>query len=141
MPGPLWYTPLCDRVLAKVQLWCATYERGEVNATCKFNDPQLGLIDKPTRYAHAIAWTTAEYDSLLRILEAGCENKALVEELRYIRDYKLPHGRLVLGNARVVTMAFYREHVNLILKTLLEARDGKSKTIADYGEEGKSLFE
>lgn len=142
MPGPLWFSPLCDIILHKVAYWHAFYHRGEVAATCKFNDPMKGVIDKPTKYAHKIIWTEREFDTLLRLLDEHCSNKALVAELRQVRTL-LPKGRLVQGpgNPRSIIMSFYFEHVDEIRTALLEARDGKTKTIQEYVEEGKDLFE
>lgn len=143
MPGPLWVTPLCDRVLFKVYQWLANYTRGEVYATCKFNDPRAGVVDKPTAYAHRIAWTKQEFDHFLRIMEASCDNKVLVEELKTIRDKVLPKGQLVLGPGapRAITMSFYPEYVKLMYMTLLEAKNGKPKSMEDFREDGKGLFE
>lgn len=138
---PQWYSPVCDMVLTKVTLWRRNYEKGEVHSTCKFHDPREGIVDKPTRYAHRIAWTKPEFDHLVRIMEEACPNKALVGELKTIRDEVLPKGQLVVGNARIVTMAFYPEHVDQILDTLKEARDGRQSTPADFQEEGRELFE
>jgi hypothetical protein len=142
MPESIWFSPLCDQVLAIVTYWKQNYTRGEVHSTCKWNDPVTMLVvDKPTRYAHRLAFTKAEFAHLVRIMETLCQDKALVEELRIIRDRTLPRGQLLFGGRNRVTIAFYPEHVDLIHKTLTEAKNGKLKSIQDYGEPGKGIFE
>jgi hypothetical protein len=138
---PSWFRPVCDQVLIKVAWWRENYTRGEVYSTCPFHDPNLGVIDKPTGYAHRMAWTKAEFDHLVRIMAGWCKDAPLIEELRIIRDKVLPNGRLIPGNKRVITLAFYFQHVDLIYQTLLEAKNGKSSSIEEFREEGKGIFE
>ncbi len=131
----LWFKPVCDRVLTKLQIWQSNYTNGEVESTCKFNTG-FEVIDRPVRYMHRIAWTIHEFDHLIRVMEALCENKALIDELKLIRKEKLPIGQLALGGARVVSIAFYPEYIDLMVKLMLEARDGKTNTIAEEVGEG-----
>lgn len=141
MAEPLWFTPVCDQVLAKVARWKTHYDRGEVHSTRKFNHPVQGVIDLPVCYAHRLAFTKAEFDHLVRIMEACSQDKALIEELILVRDKILPNGRLMPGNVRVITLAFFLEHVTKIYDTLLEAKNGKPRSIGEYQEPGKGLFE
>jgi hypothetical protein len=133
--GNLWFSPVCDRVLAKLKIWRENYTRGEVESTCKFNTG-FEIVDQPVRYMHRIAWSIHEFDHLVRVMEAICQNKALVDELKLIRKEKLPVGQIAIGGTRVVSIAFYPEYIDLMIKLMVEARDGKTKTMAEEIEEG-----
>jgi hypothetical protein len=135
MPA-LWFSPICDQMLYKLRLWRQNYERGEVAATCKFHDPVAGVVDKPTKYMHKIAFRPLEFGYFVQILEALCPNKPLVEEIKLFQKESLPKGQLTIGGARIVSMAFYPEHLDLMIKAMMEARDGKTKTLAEEVKEG-----
>lgn len=121
--------------LVILKAWRTAYERGEVESTCKFHDPVSGIIDKPTRYAHKITWHPAEFDHVARIVRAACPNKPLIEEVERVRAM-IPRGKLRPGGRREVTLAFYAEHIDEIIRAMETARGSSKPTLAEQVEEG-----
>jgi hypothetical protein len=138
-PKTQWFSPICDIVLAKVELWRQHYERGEVSATCPYHDPVKGIVDAPTRYAHQIPWTPQEMDYLVRMVEDYCPNQALAEEVKCLKDILLK-GKMMSGGVRLITLNFYPEHLDQMLESIREAKVGRTRTIDDFKSEDGTLF-
>lgn len=158
----LWFRGVCDELEMKIRIWDGAYWYGNVHSTRKWCDPKDGhVIDKPTRMAHEIPFRELELDHLVRIVESLQPNTPMVEELKEVkklwkygkpvRGYRYAKSywsKIVLpqGAHRVVTMAFYPEHVKEILAILVEAKTGKKvatieTSVAAKKQEGKDLFE
>jgi hypothetical protein len=138
-PKTDWFSPICDIVLAKLELWRKYYDRGEVSATCLYHDPTKGITDAPTRFAHRMPWTPQEMDYLIRMVEDHCENIPLVEEVRCLKDVLLK-GKMLSGGLREMTLNFYPEHLDQIVEAVQQAKRGKIKTIEDFKNEDGTLF-
>lgn len=158
---PLWFTPICDDLRLKIAVWKEAYWYGEVHSTRPFLAKDGHTIDKPTRCAHKIPIREVELDHLIRIIESLRPESHLLEELKqvkliwrygkpvqgykYMQSYwsKVP---LPAGMHRVITLAFYPEHVVEILGILNEAKTGQKaasldQIIANRKKEGKDVFE
>jgi hypothetical protein len=159
---PLWFAGICDEVLLKVVLWESAYWLGEVHSTRQWLNPKTAQIeDKPTRCAHQVPLRLQEIEHLVRIVETLRPGTKLVEELKEVQKiwkygkpvqgYVYHYGywsrvNLPKGIHRVVTLAFYPEHVTELLDILKEAKTGQKKASIDAAitkkkEEGKDLFE
>jgi len=148
----LWFKGVCDELYLKIAAWDKAYWFGMVHSTRKWLDPANGqVIDKPTKMAHEIPFREVELEHLSRIANELRSGSQLAEELKNL-CVLWQHGRAVKGHKfskgywaaislppglhRVITVAFYPEHVKDILYLLDEAR-GDSVRRA----EGKELFE
>lgn len=138
-PKTQWFSPICDIVLAKLELWWKHYNQGEVSATCSYHDPVKGIIDAPTRYAHQIPWTIQEMDYFIRMVEDYCPNRALADEVKCLKDVLL-RGKMMTNGLRVITLNFYPEHLEQILEAVRVAKRGAIKTIEDFRNEDGSIF-
>lgn len=144
MADPTWYLPVCDIVLAKVQRWLTHYERGDESASRKYVTMNARLIDMPTKYAHRMKFKPIEIDHLIRLMDALCEHKELVEDFRKVRA-GMQRGRLHPGGYYEVVLNFYKQDVAEILEALIRAKTGKLKTLEQVTKEntesGKGMFE
>lgn len=159
--NPLWFTGICDELLLKIAIWDQAYWVGEVHSTRQFLERDGRVVDKPTKIAHEMPIREIELDHIIRILEAMRPESQLLGEFQAIKriwKYGKPvHGyrfmksywsrfNLPAGIHRVITVAFYPEHVKEVLNTLLEAKTGQKVATADLliekqKESGKELFE
>lgn len=144
MADPTWYTPVCDRVLAKMQMWFQLYERGEESASRKWVTMNARVVDRVTMYAHRLKFKPLEIDHLIRLLDALCEHKELAEDFRKVRN-GMQRGRLHPGGEYEVVLNFYKADVAEILDVLMRAKSGNLKTldqvVKEQTESGKGMFE
>jgi hypothetical protein len=144
MPNPLWFTGVCDALLYKVQLWYLRYEQGVACKDADFLTSEGQVVKKPTMYACKVALTWNELEHLERILLAVCPRDPLTAEVCGIRKI-WKQGRLLPGNQRIMTLAFYASHVQQILQTLQQAKQGQVESIDAYiaaqKQAGKGPFE
>lgn len=159
--SPLWFAGICDELLTKVAIWDQAYWVGEVHSTRQFLELDGRIVDKPTKIAHELPLREIELDHMIRILEAMRPESQLLGEfqdikkiwkygkpVRGFRFMKSYWSRFTLpqGIHRVITIAFYPEHVKEVLNTLLEAKTGQKVATIDavvekQKESGKDLFE
>lgn len=159
--SPLWFGGVCDDLLFKVMIWGRAYWRGEVHSTRQFLELDGRVVDKPTKMAHDIPFREVELDHLVRIGQALKPDSPLLEELIRIKGM-WKNGKAVRGNKyfrnywakvnlptgihKVITLAFYPEHVNEIVNMLKQAKTGQRSTtlekiVQERQEQGKDLFE
>lgn len=141
---PTWYVPVCDRVLAKVQLWFDIYDRGDESASRKWITMNARIVDRTTMYAHRIKWKATELDHLIRLLDALAEHQELTSDFKRVRE-GLHHGRLLPNGEREVVLNFYKADVAEVLDVLRRAKSGKlltlDQTAQKQTEAGKGMFE
>lgn len=156
-----WFVPVCDELYLKVALWDEAYKFGEVHSTCQYLEKDGQVINKPTRYAHRIPFRLVELEHLIRIIEDLKPGSTLVEELEQVKAV-WKYGKPVMGNRymlsywskiilphgvhRLVTLAFYPEHVKEIRNILKEAKTGQTNAaleqiMEEKKQAGKDLFE
>lgn len=156
----VWYKGICDELLFKVALWEAAYwTGGSVHSTRQWLDPRLGKpVDKPVKMAHFLPFREVELEHLVRIVEALKPGTPMVDEVRQLKAI-WHSGKAVVGRRypktywtnvilppgihRVITVAFYPEHVTELVKILNEAKTGKKadEFWKQQKEAGKDLFE
>jgi precorrin isomerase len=138
-PDIKWYRPVCDTLLAKIQLWLNQYDRGKESATRQWISQNARIVDVVTMRAHTLRFKPLEIDHLIRLLDALAEHKELAADFQAVRD-GMHRGRLFPGGDREVILNFYKE----MLDVLIKAKTGK-KTIAEVAKEqsdaGKGMFE
>jgi hypothetical protein len=144
MADPTWYVPVCDRILAKIQLWHDLYDRGEEAASRKWMTPNARIVDRTVKFGHRLKFKTQEIDHLVRILDALAEHKELADDFRRVRA-GMKQGRLHPGGEYEIKLAFYKEDLVEILDALRRSKSGKYKTLTQVAEEhaktGKGMFE
>lgn len=160
--NPLWFTPICDEVARKIAIWDKAYWLGEIHSTRQWLNPKSGDVEnKPTRMAHDMPWRDVELDHLIRVIGSLRPDTPLLKELEEVRSI-WKYGKPVMGFRlmksywsqiqlpkgihRVLTMAFYPEHVKEILAILEEAKTGQKSAsleaaVEQARQEGKELFE
>jgi hypothetical protein len=162
MSEPIWYTPVCDILLHRLQLWDRFYEydkgysiglpsisqnrlipftvKVELISTRKFMDGAKGVIDKPTAFVHWIPWTKLELDSLVRIINTMRPNSPIGEIVMKMRELwtKQP-GKLLSGGYRVLELAFYPGAIKTMIVILQEAKAGVKEK--EQVQQGKEMFE
>ena len=138
MPA-LWFTPVCDTLLQTVAHWLATYERGEVYASRKWLGRD-GVVDRPTCYAHRLAFRPNELQHLLNILTHLTPKSEVLADIGELQA-GLRRGRLLPGGKYVVTVAFYKQDIQEIYDALVRARAGETAPLDAPKSDGKELFE
>jgi hypothetical protein len=141
----VWFSGVCDSVLSKVYTWHKVYEQGEVCKDQDYLNVDGVVVKKPTMYAHRIGWTQPELEHLIRIVKDLRPQDPILGEVTRLRAL-WRHGKLVYGGNRILTLAFYKEHVKLLLDILQEAKTGQTaakidQVIEQRRKEGKDLFQ
>lgn len=158
--APLWFAGICDELYSKIAIWDNAYWYGEIHSTRQFLTKSGELVDRPTKMAHEIPFREVELDQLIVIMEALRPATPMIEELKRlkkvwkygkpVRGYvfrKSYWSKITLpqGMHRVITVAFYPEHVKDILTILQEAKTGQKaatfESIIKDKSDGKDLFE
>lgn len=142
-PGLLWFSGICDRILAKIQWWFDNYEKGRISRTRKFFHPRGEVVDIPMQYLHEIPFTTAELKHLIRIMSMlRPKQTGLLEILRIAqRDLKL--RRMTPQGEYLSPMPFFKSDVKTMLDALLDAKAGIKSSEDDLyqkAKEGKFLW-
>jgi hypothetical protein len=135
----LWFSPVCDQILLKLETWRKGYDLGEVSATCKFFDPAKGVIDKPTMRAHRIPWTPVQMEYFIRIMTSHCDSKPLIEEVIRLREV-LQKGTIIPGGGRWITLNFYLEHIDLMIAAMKAAKGEKKVSVESMRNQDGTLF-
>lgn len=140
MPS-LWFSPICDDILKRFLIWIATYQVGEIHSTREWVSPQDGSVqDKPTKYAHRVPWKEMELRYLTRILRDSNPQSHLTADFEEVlKLWKF--GQLTTGGYRIMTLAFYKEDLEDVVKMLLKAKGIASDSIQDAAVPGKELFQ
>lgn len=140
----LWFTPVCDDLLKTVAHWHARYDQGEIESDRKWLNLDGVVIDRPTRYAHRLAFRPVEIQHLLRIMTALAPTSEVTKEITKLHG-GLKRGRLLPGGKYLVTVAYWKEDVAEILEALIRAKTGQLETfdqlIKKQKQDGKELFE
>lgn len=158
----LWYRGVCDDLYRKIAIWDFAYWNGEVHSTRQWLNPITAREEpKPVKMAHWMPLREIELEHMLRILEALRPNTSMLEEWQKIKEM-WKHGKTVQGSVynktywsvvplpsgihRVITVAFYPEHVKELVAILEEAKTGQKNASLESAvekakQEGKGLFE
>lgn len=151
MSDVLWYRPVCDKLHAKIAFWYSNYERGEVAYTAQWLNLDNVVVDRPTRYAHKLPFTTAEFGNLVRILMALEPKHTLTADLtkvytsmqRRFNDIPLVNRpQLLTSGEWLITLIYWIDDVKWILDLLAEAKSGiaRPRTIPEPTKD-KDIFE
>lgn len=135
-----WFRPVCDDLLRIIVSWHANYERGEVESDRKWLNLDGVVVDRPTRYAHRIAFRPIEVEYLLQIMRLYAPQSEVINELVKL-SIGLRRGRLLPGGRYLVTIAYWKQDLREMLVALLTARDGQVVEIGKPRTDGKDLFE
>jgi len=164
----IWFSPICNLVLARLQAWDAYYDsvhgykltlpiirqkrsmyynvKVEVISTRKFMEGTQ-VVDKPTAYIHSIPWTLIELDHLVRIVTTLRPKSTEEEIVLKMRDlWTNPNGTLLSGGYKVLALPFYQGAIKSLINILMEAKNGVvNRGIAQIknqqSSKGKDLFE
>jgi hypothetical protein len=140
----LWFRPVCDELYHTVARWYTTYETGEVESHRKWLNLDGVIVDRPTRYAHRIAFKPIEVQHLATIMTALAPASDVTKEVLKLQT-GLRRGRLLPGGKYVVTIAWWKQDLREILEVLLQAQRGATTTLEQTLEKqkqaGKDLFE
>ena len=140
----LWFSPICDQVLAKLVHWYRAYETGEVFATREWLNLDGIKTDRPTKYLHRIGFKTAELRHLVRILAEQAPGSHLALDFEKVLA-GLRRGQLYPGGVYVVKLAFYRDDIREVVALMMRAKGDRSQKLEEVllrqNEQGKDLFE
>ncbi len=137
----LWFRGVCDSLLSKVQAWHKGWNTGRVAGTRPYMDVS-GMIDVPTIREHDIAFHPRELEYAIKIMKAikpMAPMTALLERARQGLD----RCQLLPGGLRRVKLQTYFEDVDVLLKTLVEAKTGQTSLedqIASQPNTGSGLW-
>lgn len=143
----IWYSGICDVLLTRVQFWYKNYEFGEVCKDQDYLSLEGEVQKKPTMYAYKMPWSKIELSHLVRIMQESNPNSDLTKEVAKLPEiWKRGQRVPVPGEYRMMTLAFYKEHVKEILDTLLQTKSNTTSSpidevIKQRKEAGKDLFE
>jgi hypothetical protein len=139
-----WFTPVCEDLLRTLAVVHADYERGEVESTRPWLNLDGVIVDRPTRYAHRVAFKPVELQHLLTIMQMLAPASDVTKEVVKLHA-GLRRGRLLPGGKYLVTIAYWKQDLREILEILLRARNGETEPIdqalAKQKQSGKDLFE
>ena len=165
--APIWFSPICDMALARLQVWDAYYEHApsytlslplvgqkrsmpftvktEVMSTRKFMDG-VNVIDKPTAYVHWLPWTLVELNHLVRVVSCIRPKSVQEEIVKKMRDlWTNPNGTLLSGGYKVLELPFYQGAIKSLIEILLEAKNQSKQQVSKQkplpNRPGKDLFE
>lgn len=141
----IWYKGISDQVLAKFQAWRSAYDHGDVHSTRKFLTKRGVLEDRVVKRAHQIGWSASELAEAVRLLGSSEEGRTYAEEFKAVQKI-WSKGQPVPGGRRLVTLAFYQEHVNQMCDLLMRVKDQEThqsieERIQQAKEGGTDLFE
>jgi hypothetical protein len=153
MSGIAWFTGVCDQILARVERWYLSYERGGVYASRNYLGHDFTQRDVPVLFAHEIPWRLGELKHLVTILKAVKPDWVITKDfgrlLGIVQNralWKRYEGLLkIRGDLFVITLVFEKPDLNELVALLKEVRDGKPVTNEDLLVEkrnaGKDIWE
>lgn len=149
----LWFRPVCDQLLVKIQAWHDKYHRGEVYSTRLYANP-IGVVEAiPQLYLHRVPLRPLELKNLVTIMQELAPKSKVTKDLVTVHEQmgsrfsSMPvasRPKLMMSGEWVIPLAYYQDDIKGIIDVLLRARDNRQSMEEIQNakkDEGKSLFE
>jgi hypothetical protein len=138
MPNNVWFTPVCDIILKKVNNWYRFYTKGEVFASRPYLSLDGRVEERPTIYANKLSFSEFELKHFVRLLELTLPKADVTKVVcRAYEGVRKKQGILIPPNYYLITLAIYPNDVKEVIDALTEAKTGVKQDMSDLVGENK----
>jgi len=128
----------------KLLWWRRVWPQGTPYATRPFMNQAGGIEDAVTQREVRVPWKKAEFEHLVRILQAVKPEWSLTADLARVLPV-FDRARLLPDGNRLLPMRSYQKDINEIIAAVASARGRSRNELADLAEkqeqEGKSIWD